>query len=157
MRDARFDLEGDQYDVMTAVETGVFDVKSRRMLTHAAGTGTVKGQATWVGFAERSRQARTDSFGTAVTKMIDGLHREVKAFRERAPTDPMIQLVLPPGYNPGTPPAARLSVRGRPTRPRRYQLASRSGVAPMRWIDRSAPSYSSSCVSRRPIVALSTP
>ena len=31
-----------------------------------------------------------------------------------------------------------------------YQLASRSGVAPMRWIDRSAPLNSSSCVSRRP-------
>lgn len=100
-------VEGDQYDVMTAVETGVFDVRSRRMLMHAAGSSTVKGQASWVGFAERSRQARTDSFGSAVQQMIDSLHREVQAFRERAPKDPTIQLILPPGYRPGTPPAAR--------------------------------------------------
>ena len=38
-----------------------------------------------------------------------------------------------------------------------HQLASRSGVAPMRWIDRSAPSYSSSADRRRPSVAFSTP
>ena len=30
--------------------------------------------------------------------MIGNLHGEVKAFRERAPKDPMIKLVLPPGY-----------------------------------------------------------
>lgn len=93
-------VEGDQYDVMTALETAVFDVRSRRMLMHAAGTATVKGQATWIGFAERSRQARTDSFGKAVQQMVEGLRREVQAFRERAPRDPMIRLVLPPGYNP---------------------------------------------------------
>ncbi|MBK6296152.1 MAG: hypothetical protein IPF55_19385 [Rhodoferax sp.] len=37
-----------------------------------------------------------------------------------------------------------------------YQLTSRSGVAVILWIDRSAPSYSSSWLSRRPMVALST-
>lgn len=98
-------VEGDQYDILTAVETGVFDIRSRRMLMHASGTSTVKGEATWVGFAERSRQARTDSFGSAVQQMIGALHGEVAAFRQRAPKDPMIKLVLPPGYNPGTAPA----------------------------------------------------
>lgn len=93
-------VEGDKYDVLTAVETAVIDIRSRRMLMHASGTSTVKGEATWVGFAEKSREARTASFGTAVTQMITNLHGEVKAFRERAPKDPMIQLVLPPGYNP---------------------------------------------------------
>jgi len=39
----------------------------------------------------------------------------------------------------------------------RNQLTSRSGWAPILWIDRSAPSNSSSCVSRKPITALSTP
>ena len=32
--------------------------------------------------------------------MISKLHGEVKAFRERAPKDPAIRLVLPPGYDP---------------------------------------------------------
>ena len=100
-------VEGDQYDVMTAVETAVFDVRSRRMLMRASGTSTVKGEATWIGFAERSRQARAASFGSALQQMTQGLHREVQAFRERAPKDPMIKLVLPPGYNPGTPPVSR--------------------------------------------------
>lgn len=39
----------------------------------------------------------------------------------------------------------------------RYQLASRSGVAPMRWIDRSAPSYSSSGVSLNEVTARIAP
>lgn len=94
-------VEGDQYDVLTAVETAVFDVKSRRMLMHASGTSTIKGEATWVGFAERSRQARTESFGKAVQQMIGNMQRELATFRERAPRDPTIRLVLPPGYQPG--------------------------------------------------------
>lgn len=99
-------VEGDQYDVMTAVETAVLDIKSRRLLMRASGTSTVKGEATWVGFAERSRAARTASFESSVKQMIDELHAAVKSFRERAPQDPNIRLVLPPGYNPagGKPP-----------------------------------------------------
>lgn len=96
-------VEGDQYDVMTAVETAVFDIKSRRLLMRAAGTSTVKGEATWVGFAERSRAARTESFEKSVAQMIEQLAREVQGFRERAPKDPNIRLVLPPGYNPAAP------------------------------------------------------
>ena len=38
-----------------------------------------------------------------------------------------------------------------------HQLASRSGVAPMRWMERSAPSNSSSAESRRPITAFTAP
>ncbi|MDP2008054.1 MAG: rhombotarget lipoprotein [Rubrivivax sp.] len=93
-------VEGDKYDVMTAVETAVFDIKSRRLLMRAAGTSTIKGEATWVGFAERSRTARTDSFEASVKQMIEQLHGAVQGFRERAPKDPNIRLVLPPGYNP---------------------------------------------------------
>ncbi len=93
-------VEGDQYDVMTAVETAVFDIKSRRMLMRAAGTSTIKGEATWIGFAERSRTARTQSFEASVRQMVEQLHGAVRDFRERAPKDPSIRLVLPPGYNP---------------------------------------------------------
>lgn len=93
-------IEGDQYDVLTAVETTVFDIRSRRLLMRAAGTSTVKGSATMVGFSEKARAARTQSFDTAITQMIGNLHGEVKTFRERAPIDPMIKLVLPPGYDP---------------------------------------------------------
>jgi hypothetical protein len=42
-------------------------------------------------------------------------------------------------------------------RARAHQITSRSGVAPMRWIVRSAPSYSSSALRRRPVVARRTP
>jgi len=97
-------VEGDQYDILTALEVSVFDVKSRRLLMHAGGRSTVKGEATWVGFAERSRQARTTSFEKAFEEMTAALQREVAAFRERAPRDPAIRLVLPPGYSPATPP-----------------------------------------------------
>jgi rhombotail lipoprotein len=106
-------VKGDRYDVMTAVETAVFDVRSRRLLMRAAGTSNVKGSATMVGFTEASRSARTRGFEEAVNAMITSLHGEVKAFRERAPRDPNIRLDLPPGYDPNaarpaaTPPQSR--------------------------------------------------
>jgi rhombotail lipoprotein len=93
-------IEGDKYDVLTALETTVFDIRSRRLLMRAAGTDTIKGTATMIGFSEAARAARTQSFDRSITQMIGNLHREVKAFRERAPKDPMIKLVLPPGYDP---------------------------------------------------------
>ena len=93
-------VPGDRYDVLTVVETAVFDIKSRRLLLRAAGTSNVKGSATLVGFSGQSREARLQSFDEAVTQMIGTLHGEVKAFRERAPSDPKVKLVLPQGYNP---------------------------------------------------------
>lgn len=93
-------VPGDRYDVLTVVETAVFDIKSRRLLMRAAGTSNVKGTATLIGFSGQSREARLKSFEEAVTQMIGSLHGEVKAFRERAPSDPKVRLVLPPGYNP---------------------------------------------------------
>lgn len=94
-------IEGDQYDVLTVVEMTVFDIKSRRLLMRGGGMSTVKGAATLVGFAERSREARTRGFEDAVQKLIIAMHGEVKAFRERAPKDPKIRLILPPGYKAG--------------------------------------------------------
>ncbi len=91
-------VKGEQYDIFTALETSVFDIRSRRMLMHAGGRSTVKGEATWVGIAERSRAARTRSFDQALTEMNAQLHREIAAFRDRARNDPTIRLVLPPGY-----------------------------------------------------------
>ena len=93
-------IEGDRYDVLTALETAVFDIKSRRLLMRAAGTSNIKGSATMVGFSARSREARLASFEEALKQMIGNLHGEVKAFRDRAPTDPKVKLVLPPGYDP---------------------------------------------------------
>ena len=69
----------------------------------AAGAATVKGEATWVGSAERSRAARIESFEKSTRQMIEGLPREVGSFRGRAPRDPTIRLVLPPGYAPASP------------------------------------------------------
>lgn len=100
-------INGDQYDILTAVETAVFDIRSRRLLMRAGGISTIKGTATMVGFSEKAREARTRGFNDAIKEMIGNLHREVKAFRERAPKDPSIRLILPPGYNPNAtrPPA----------------------------------------------------
>lgn len=96
-------IEGEKYDILTALEVAVIDVKSRRLLMRASGSSTVKGDATWIGFAERSRQARTESFEGANRQMIGELHTEVQRFRERAPRDPGIRLELPPGYDPRAP------------------------------------------------------
>ena len=96
-----YTIEGDQYDILTAVEATVFDIRSRRLLMRAGGISNIKGSATMVGFSEHARQARTRGFDEAVKEMIGKLHAEVKGFRERAPRDPNIRLVLPPGYNPG--------------------------------------------------------
>jgi rhombotail lipoprotein len=93
-------IDGDQYDILTSVETTVFDIKSRRLLMRAGGVSNIKGAATMVGFSERAREARTRGFDDAIKEMIRKLHTEVKGFRERAPTDPNIRLVLPPGYKP---------------------------------------------------------
>jgi len=101
-------IQGDRYDVLTAVETAVFDIRSRRLLMRAAGTSNVKGSATLVGFSKDAREARTRSFEEAVGQMIANLHTEVKTFRERAPNDPKVRLVLPPGYDPN-------AVRSRPS------------------------------------------
>lgn len=93
-------IEGDKFEVLTAVECTVFDIRSHRLLMRAAGTDTNKGGATLVGFSEKSREARGRSFAQAMDGMIANLRTEVQAFRERAPRDPMIKLVLPPGYDP---------------------------------------------------------
>lgn len=93
-------VEGDQYDILTAVETAVIDIKSRRMLMRAGGISKTKGTATMVGFEERAREARTKGFNEAMKDMTEKLQGEVKAFRERAPKDPNIKMILPPGYNP---------------------------------------------------------
>jgi rhombotail lipoprotein len=91
-------VKGERYDILTALEVSVIDVASRRLLMHAGGRSTLKGDATWVGVAERSRAARNRSFETALEELSGNLHREIATFRERAPRDPTIKLVLPPGY-----------------------------------------------------------
>ncbi len=96
-------INGDQYDILTAVETAVLDIRSRRLLMRASGISNVKGTATMVGFSERAREARTHGFDEAIREMIGKLHSEVKTFRERAPKDQSIRLILPPGYSPKAP------------------------------------------------------
>ncbi|MEY4751780.1 MAG: hypothetical protein RIQ60_3994 [Pseudomonadota bacterium] len=93
-------IEGDRFEVLTAVDCAVFDVKSRRLLMHASGTARDKGEATLVGFGEKARSARAKSLSDAVDQMIPVLRSEVARFRESAPRDPLIKLILPPGYNP---------------------------------------------------------
>lgn len=96
-------VQGDQYDILTAVETSVFDIKSRRLLLRAGGVSNIRGSATMVGFSELAREARTRGFDEAMTEMIGKLQAEVKTFREQAPKDPSMRLILPPGYDPNAP------------------------------------------------------
>lgn len=93
-------IEGDRFEVLTAVECTVFDVRSRRLLMRAAGTSTQKGDATMVGFSEKARAGRSKSFAEAVDRMIPNLQQAVQTFRDTAPKDPMIRMILPPGYDP---------------------------------------------------------
>jgi rhombotail lipoprotein len=99
-------INGDRYDILTAVDTAVFAVKSRRLLMRASGISNTKGTATMVGFSERAREARTRSVDDAIQQMIGNLQAELKAFRVRAPTDPNIRLILPPEYDPNAKRAA---------------------------------------------------
>ena len=99
-------INGDRYDILTAVDTAVFDIKSRRLLMRASGVSNTKGTATMVGFSERAREARTRSFDDAILQLIGNLQPELKAFRARAPADPNIRLILPPGYDPNAKRAA---------------------------------------------------
>lgn len=91
-------VDGDQYDILTAIETSVFDIRSRRLLLRAGGISNIKGTSTMVGFSEQAREARTRGFDEALTEMMGKLHGEIKSFRERAPQDPKIRLIVPPGY-----------------------------------------------------------
>ena len=100
-------VEGDQFDVLTAVETAVFDIPSRRLLMHASGTSTVKGASTLVTFKAKAREARTAGFEQAMQQMIGNLHEQVQQFRMTAPGDPRIHLILPPGYHPASSVPAR--------------------------------------------------
>lgn len=93
-------IQGDRYEVLTAVECSVIDVRSHRLLMHAGGTARTKGEGTLIDFNEKSRAGRLESFQQATEQMIGGLKTEVQSFRERAPKDPSIRLILPPGYNP---------------------------------------------------------
>jgi rhombotail lipoprotein len=93
-------IDGDKFDILTAMDTAVFDIKSRRLLLRASGISNTRGTATMVGFSERAREARTRSFEDATHQMIGNLKTELDAFRERAPTDPTIRLILPAGYDP---------------------------------------------------------
>lgn len=94
-------IDGDEYDILSAVETAVIDVKSRRMLMRAGGISHIKGAGTLVGFSEEARKARSQGFDEAIKDMIGKLHGAVKRFRQQAPSDPMIRLILPKDYNPG--------------------------------------------------------
>ncbi len=93
-------IEGDRFDVLTAVDCAVIDIRSRRLLMHAGGTARDRGSATLVGFSEKSREARSRSLVAAIDQMIPALKAEVARFRESAPRDPTIKLILPPGYDP---------------------------------------------------------
>ncbi len=59
-----------------------------------------------------ARAARASSFETALRQMIGNLKGAVVDFRERAPRDPGIRLVLPSGYDPGKRPQVRPTACG---------------------------------------------
>jgi rhombotail lipoprotein len=98
-------VKGDEFDILTAVDTSVFDIRSRRLLMHATGMSKLKGSATLVGFNADAREARAKGLTEAVGEMVHNLHQEVASFRDRARQDPLIRLELPAGYQPGVAPA----------------------------------------------------
>jgi rhombotail lipoprotein len=89
-------IKGDQYDVQTMVDAAVFDVRSRKLLFHAPGTSQVKGSATMAGYSKEIRGAQSDGYVQAVDQMIPQLQTQLASFKERARSDPGIQVV---GHN----------------------------------------------------------
>jgi rhombotail lipoprotein len=86
-------IRGDQYDVQTMVDAAVFDVRSRKLLFRAPGTSQVKGASTLAGYSKEVRGAQSDGYVQAVDQMIPQLQAQLANFRERAKSDPGIQVV----------------------------------------------------------------
>jgi len=93
-------IDGDQYDILTVVDTAVIDIRSRRLLLRADGMSKNRGTSSWVNFSRDAREARSRGFEEAFNGMIGRLQTELAAFRKRAPMDPSVRLVLPPDYRP---------------------------------------------------------
>jgi rhombotail lipoprotein len=85
-------IKGDQYDVQTMVDAAVFDVRSRKLLFRAPGTSQVKGSSTLAGYSQEVRGAQSDGYAQAVEQMIPQLHTQLAGFRERAKSDPGIEV-----------------------------------------------------------------
>ena len=85
-------IKGDQYDVQTMVDAAVFDVRSRKLLFRAPGTSQVKGSATMAGYGKEVRGAQSDGYAQAVEQMIPQLQAQLASFKERARSDPGIQV-----------------------------------------------------------------
>lgn len=85
-------IKGDQYDVQTMVDAAVFDVRSRKLLFRAPGTSQVKGSATMAGYGREVRGAASSGYAQAVEQMIPQLQAQLAGFRERARSDPGIQV-----------------------------------------------------------------
>jgi rhombotail lipoprotein len=86
-------IKGDQYDVQTMVDAAVFDVRSRKLLFRAPGTSQVKGSSTLAGYSKEVRGAQSDGYLQAVDQMIPQLQAQLGNFKERAKSDPGIQVV----------------------------------------------------------------
>jgi rhombotail lipoprotein len=85
-------IKGDQYDVQTMVDAAVFDVRSRKLLFRAPGTSQVKGSSTLAGYSKEVRGAQSDGYVQAVDQMIPQLQTQLASFKERAKSDPGIQV-----------------------------------------------------------------
>jgi rhombotail lipoprotein len=85
-------IKGDQYDVQTMVDAAVFDVRSRKLLFRAPGTSQVKGSSTLAGYSKEVRGAQSDGYVQAVDQMIPQLQTQLAGFKERAKSDPGIQV-----------------------------------------------------------------
>lgn len=85
-------INGDQYDVQTMVDAAVFDVRSRKLLFRAPGTSQVKGSATLAGYGREVRGAASSGYAQAVDQMIPQLQAQLANFKERAKSDPGIQV-----------------------------------------------------------------
>jgi rhombotail lipoprotein len=74
------------------VDAAVFDVRSRKLLFRAPGTSQVKGSSTLAGYSKEVRSAQSDGYVQAVDQMIPQLQAQLAGFKERAKSDPGIQV-----------------------------------------------------------------
>lgn len=80
-------VKGSENDVRTFVDTAVFDIKTRKLLLRAPGVNELTSTSTLINVPEAMREAREESFATAMTDMTVNLESELERFEERIKED----------------------------------------------------------------------
>jgi rhombotail lipoprotein len=79
-----FVIKGEKNETRTLMDAVVYDIDSRRMLFHATGQSSVKGDSTLVDVSKEMRERSSESFGLATDDLITNLDAALVDFQARA-------------------------------------------------------------------------